>query len=313
MNSIWTMGEMIVEIMRPRADMPLGEAGEFWGPYPSGAPAIFADTVAKMGKQAGIIGGVGADDFGDCILDRLRKHGVNCDYVERTDSCSTGVAFVTYFSNGDRKFIFHIGNTPAVRVKSPDLSNIEAPAFFHLMGCSLTANQDFYDEIITTLYKFLEKGAKISFDPNIRPELIGNRSIGDFIGPILENCSILMPGVEELLAITETETVEQGLEKLFRNPKLEIVALKRGSRGCTIVSRQEQFDLGVYPVVPKDATGAGDCFDAAFLCAAVDRLPLLECAKIASAAAALNTAAFGPMEGEITPDSVLKMIEEHQS
>src|SRR5690554_5549809 len=70
MRSIWTMGEMIVEIMRPRVDMPLDTAGEFLGPYPSGAPAIFADTVAKMGKKSGIIGGVGNDDFGKCLLER---------------------------------------------------------------------------------------------------------------------------------------------------------------------------------------------------------------------------------------------------
>ena len=165
LSSIWTMGEMIVEIMRPREDMPLDAPGEFRGPYPSGAPAIFADTAAKMGKNAGIIGGVGKDDFGKCILDRLTGHGVNCEFVKQVEGCSTGVAFVTYFSNGDRKFIFHIGNTPAVRAESPDISGIETPAFFHLMGCSLTADETFYEEIIRTLYKFLDRAARISFDP----------------------------------------------------------------------------------------------------------------------------------------------------
>jgi len=312
LSSIWTMGEMIVEIMRPREDMPLNVAGEFLGPYPSGAPAIFVDTVAKMGKKSGIIGGVGKDDFGKCILERLQGHGVNCEFVNQIEGCSTGVAFVTYFSNGDRKFIFHIGNTPAVQVKSPDISGIESPSFFHLMGCSLTANESFYEEIIKTLYKFLERGARISFDPNIRPELIGKRSMNEFIGPILENCSILMPGVEELLNISQTDSVEQSLEKLFRNPKLEVVALKKGSKGCTIITRQEQFDLGVYPVSIKDATGAGDSFDAAFLCALEEKHPLRKCAEIASAAAAINTAAFGPMEGLISPENVMKMIHDNR-
>ena len=71
MAAIWTMGELLVEIMRPRADMSMFEAGEFLGPYPSGAPAIFIDTAARLGHQAGIIGGVGSDDFGKCLLDRL--------------------------------------------------------------------------------------------------------------------------------------------------------------------------------------------------------------------------------------------------
>ena len=59
MNEVWTMGEMIVEIMRAEEDMPLDRPGIFKGPYPSGAPAIFIDTVARLGHSAGIIGGVG--------------------------------------------------------------------------------------------------------------------------------------------------------------------------------------------------------------------------------------------------------------
>ena len=52
MCEIWTMGEMLVEIMRPRSDMELFEAGEFVGPFPSGAPAIFIDTVARLGHTS---------------------------------------------------------------------------------------------------------------------------------------------------------------------------------------------------------------------------------------------------------------------
>ena len=61
---IWTMGELIVEIMRDKEDSPLDKAGVFLGPFPSGAPGIFIDTVARLGHKAGIISGVGRDDFG---------------------------------------------------------------------------------------------------------------------------------------------------------------------------------------------------------------------------------------------------------
>ena len=82
MAEIWTMGEMIVEIMREKENEPLDKAGVFRGPYPSGAPAIFIDTVARLGHKGGIIGGVGKDDFGKCLLDRLKSDGVDsvaCD------------------------------------------------------------------------------------------------------------------------------------------------------------------------------------------------------------------------------------------
>jgi sugar/nucleoside kinase (ribokinase family) len=104
---IWTMGEMLVEIMRPGAGVGLNELGDFLGPFPSGAPAIFIDTVTRLGHRAGIIGGVAEDDFSRCVLDRLSADSVDVRYVKRIPYMATAVAFITYFDDGSRKYIFH--------------------------------------------------------------------------------------------------------------------------------------------------------------------------------------------------------------
>lgn len=312
MGKIWTMGEILVEIMRPRAGMQLYEAGEFLGPYPSGAPAIFIDTAARLGHEAGIIGGVGEDDFGKCLVDRLASDGVDCSYIEKVKGISTATAFVTYFEDGSRRFIFHIDGTPAVMAKSPDISNEKGASFFHVMGCSLMANEGFYNEVIKTMKKFADHGARISFDPNIRPELLGNRSIGDIVGPIMENCSVLLPGIDEIQLLSGEKDVEKAVVKLFQNNKLEMIALKKGKKGCTVYSRTERMDFGVYDIKTVDPTGAGDSFDAAFLCGLDENKPLLDCIKLATAAASLNTAAFGPMEGKINLKNVQQMIQENK-
>ena len=75
MKSIWTMGEMIVEIMRAKSEVPHSTPGEYLGPYASGAPAIMISAAARMGVPAGIIGGVGRDAFGDVIVNRLTGCG----------------------------------------------------------------------------------------------------------------------------------------------------------------------------------------------------------------------------------------------
>jgi sugar/nucleoside kinase (ribokinase family) len=308
MCEVWTMGELLVEVMRPGPGKPLYERGDFIGPFPSGAPAIFIDTVARLGHSSGIIGGVGEDDFGRCVTDRLKTDGVNCDYVISVAGESTAVAFVTYFEDGSREFIFHIGNTPACKAKSPDMDGIVAPKLFHVMGCSLMANGDFRREIVKTAHKFVEKGARISFDPNIRKELLGGQDVRDLVAPILDYCSVLLPGVEELLMLAGERSIEGSVEKLFESKMLEIIALKKGEKGCSIFSRDARTDLGVYEIVPRDPTGAGDCFDAGFLCGLLEREPIPQCARIASAAAALNTAAFGPMEGSISRKAIEEMI-----
>jgi len=308
MCEIWTMGEMLVEIMRPNAGMELYVPGEFVGPFPSGAPVIFIDTVARLDHRAGIMGGVGKDDFGKNILDRLKKDGVNTDYVFESANESTAVAFVTYFEDGSRKFIFHIANTPAVCVKDFDIDDIESPKFFHIMGCSLMVSEEFRERIINTAISFAQKGAKISVDPNIRPELLGNRTMDELLEDVLDNCSVILPGIEELKMMTGVDGIDDAVDKLFNYANMEIVALKKGSQGCTVYDRAQKVDCAPYIIDAVDPTGAGDCFDAALLCGLLEDKSLQDCARMAAAAGALNTTKLGPMEGDISVANLDKLI-----
>lgn len=309
MSGIWTMGEILVEIMRSRENMEHSITGEYIGPFPSGAPAIFADTAARLGINSGIIGGVGADDFGDMLVQRLKSDGVDCRFVKRYPG-STGVAFVMYRQDGSRKFVFYIADTPAAKASAPDISSINTPDFFHIMGCSLTVDDKFRKEILKTMEAFLSIGAKISFDPNIRPELLRGGNLQKILKPILKNCSVIMPGVDELMLIANETSQEHAISKLFKNDSLDVITLKRGDKGCTIITRDTTFDTPAFNVKQVDPTGAGDCFDAAFLAGLVQGKTYESSAKMGSAAGALNAAAFGPMSGNISMQSIEKLMEQ---
>ncbi len=305
------MGELLVEIMRPRAGLGLERTGPFVGPFPSGAPAIFADTVARLGHSAGIIGGVGEDEFGRCLLKRLAADGVEVEHVLRSPQGATAVAFVTYEADGSRRFIYHIDGTPAVQAVLPDPPPPAREArFFHVMGCSLMANDRFRAEIVRAARYFHEAGAKISFDPNIRPELLGGREVTEVAGPILERCAILLPGAAELRLLSGKAEEAAAVAALFGWPQLELIVLKRGKAGATVYTRAgEAADSPSYPVEEVDPTGAGDCFDAGFLCGLLEGRPPQESARLGAAAGALNAAAFGPMEGRISREAVRRMME----
>ena len=309
MAKVWTMGELLCEIMRPETDTPLDQLGIFHGPFPSGAPAIFIDTVARLGHTAGIIGGVGKDDFGKCLLDRLERDGVDCSLITQYEDGTTGVAFVTYFADGSRRFLYHFPDTPATRPAAPNINKLGSDvSYFHIMGCSLMAKRTFGLEILKLMRELSAAGVKISFDPNIRPELMKDKAVHRMVEEVMGCCSVFLPGVSELLMISGKETVESAVEACFKNLTLEIIALKDGANGCTVYTRNDRVSLGVYPVEAKDPTGAGDCFDGAFLCGLLDGKNIRQTAELASAVAALNTAAFGPMEGDINRASVEKMI-----
>jgi sugar/nucleoside kinase (ribokinase family) len=311
MTGIWTMGELLAEIMRPRRDMTLGEVGPFMGPYPSGAAGIFIDTVAQLGHPAGIVSGVGDDAFGHAIVDRLRRDGVRTDHVDVHPGRSTGVAFITYASDGSRSFIYHWAGTPAVMSRAPREEDIPDAAFFHVMGCSLMPDDRFREEVLTAVERFAAKGARITFDPNIRAELLAGRSVEAIAGPVLRRCSILLPGVAELLMLAGEDDVEAAVAALRARYGVETVVLKRGARGCTVFPGDgAPFDVPAFQVQEVDPTGAGDSFDAGFLVGLLEGRDLAGAARLAAAAGALNASVFGPMGGRIDRQAAAAMMGE---
>lgn len=134
------------------------------------------------------------------LLNRLKAEGVDVSDINVSTGRATGAAFVAYTSSGDREFIFHIDGTPSADISFTE--NAEIPDFFHIMGCSLTVNGHLKAESEKTCLYFSDRGAKISFDPNIRSSLLGERDIMEIVGTVMERCSIFLPGVDELMLVS---------------------------------------------------------------------------------------------------------------
>jgi fructokinase len=135
MAEILAVGELLTEFMAERIGQTFVEPGIFAGPYPSGAPAIFADQAAKTGASVAFIGCVGDDGFGDLIINRLREDSVDVSNIARSETLPTGTAFVTYRANGDRDFIFNIGNSAAAQIDASSLRPelVRGVKYLHVM------------------------------------------------------------------------------------------------------------------------------------------------------------------------------------
>ncbi len=311
MAEIITMGELLVEIMRPQEDTPLYETDYFRGPFPSGAPGIFISTAARLNHSTAIISGVGDDDFGKNVLSRLKQDGVNVDNVIVSNKGNTGVAFVSYKSDGERKYAFYMSDSPFIMSKAPANNHeFRDTKFMHIMGCSLMSNANFAVEIIKTMHMMKSNGVKISFDPNVRLEMTNDISV---LQEVLSNCAVLMPGVSELKMLTGEQSIDSAIAKVFESPSLEILVLKNGSKGSQVYTRNGlEHTQPIYKVKQEDATGAGDSYDAAFICGLVEGKTFAESAQMGAAAGALNAAAFGPMEGNISVETVREMIAQNE-
>ena len=199
MYDIITIGEILVEVLAKEVGQELCKPGVLLGPYPSGAPAICIDQVGRMGAKAAIIAKVGKDDFGKLNLQRLSEDGVDVSRVIETADNSTGVAFNTYFPDGERKFLFHFTHAACGELCADDVPSdaICDSKYLHIMGCSITGSPTMGEAIMQAVRLAKENGVKISFDPNIRPELLKGK-IMDYYTEILNACDVLLTGKSEL-------------------------------------------------------------------------------------------------------------------
>ena len=345
------VGELLVEVMRKDVDQPLSQPGEFAGPFPSGAPAIFIDAVARLGASAGFIGVVGgtADDgsedshvdaFGRCVLSRLRDDGVDTTHVRIAPGYTTGIAFVSYRSDGGRDFLFHLPQAAAglLNPNDVDVDYVASARFLHVTGSALSIGESARQACYKAVRACKAAGGRVSFDPNIRPELLGIDRVREICQPVLDRCDLLLPSGPEatmLAGIADQEAACHGLlarliegahfleeTHLFddtrRSPNpsdgFPIVALKRGAQGSTVFAVDSQagdirtLHAPPLPVTEVDPTGAGDCYGGAFVVGLLEGWDLARIARFANVAGALAVTRQGPMEGAPWRRDVLPLV-----
>lgn len=313
MPDILTFGEALVEIMRVEVDQPLDRPALFTGPYPSGAPFIFAVQAARLDVPTAAIGVVGRDAFGDCLLRQLEADGVDTRGVHILDGHTTGAAFVAYSSDGTRSFVFHIRHAAGGQL-TPDLLKpelFEGLKVLHLMGSTLSIHDDALATGLRALAMAQESGAKISFDPNLRPELMPPDRAREAFAPFVEAADVLIPTAEEARLLTGAATLDEAVQKLLAGRPSRTILITRGADGCEVITQDAAVHVPGFPVEEIDPTGAGDCFDAGFLAAWMAGSSPVEAARYANACGALAVTAKGPMAGARTAQEVTAFMQDH--
>lgn len=294
-----TAGEILVEIMATSRGNGFREPLELIGPFPSGAPAIFIDQVAKLGAAAGIISAVGDDDFGRLNTDRLAADGVDVSAIAVVPDFPTGSAFVRYRPDGSRDFVFNIGKSASGQTALTDNARnlIGKAGHVHVMG-SAFAIPGIAPVILEAVSVVKTRGGSVSFDPNVRKELItGDGDVARHFAQVLALTDLLLPSDDELLIAAGEANDQAAIESLLARGVFEIV-LKRGRRGSSHFSRAfGRVDCPAFAVEEIDPTGAGDCFGATYLTCRRNGLKPFEALRYANAAGALTVTRRGPMEG----------------
>ncbi len=301
--AIASVGELLVEFVAGKIGGRHLDVATYTGPFPSGAPGIFIDQAARCGGRAIFLGAVGQDAFGEVILRRLREDGVDDSLIGVHPGLPTGSAFVSYNTDGSRDFVYNIEHSAASRYDAGAAAVERFLAFgvdlIHVSGSALSSSA-LAANILDLCTALHAKGVRVSFDPNLRKELVGDPAYFSTVAALMAMSSYFLPSDDDAETLFPGEELAGYATRLFASGA-EAVVLKQGARGATGMHRDGTcHSVGAHEVVVADPTGAGDCFCGTFVTLAGSGVPFCEALDLANAAGALAVSKLGPMEGNAT-------------
>src|SRR5271155_5081212 len=297
MKSILTIGEILVEIMATEKGDGFLEPINLVGPFPSGAPAIFIDQAAKFGQPAAIIGCVGNDDFGRVNLDRLRRDGVDVEGVRIDPEMATGSAFVRYRPDGSRAFVYNIKHSAAgaISLDAAAKAVLNRSEHLHVMGTALSS-PNIVEVVLAATAAIKARGGTISFDPNLRPEILNLPGLREACETLFQRCDLFLPSGVELYLFTKAKEEKVAVAEILGRG-VQAIVYKRGADGASYFDSATRIIQPGFEVEELDPTGAGDCFGATFVSCWLRSMPPARCLAYAAASGALAVTRQGPMEG----------------
>ncbi len=289
-----TLGESMVAFLPARpgrlADVPSFARGI------GGAESNVACALAGLGHRVKWVSRVGADGFGDHLVERIGAYGVDVSAVRRDPERPTGIYFRTA---GDRATDAHevayyrAGSAAsAMSADGVDLAAVRAGRVLHLTGITAALSA----ECLDLLWELTEPGRPgcprplVSFDVNHRPGLWRDPGHPDGPRVLLElarRADIVFVGDDEAREAWGLHGARAIGDAL---PEPGMLVIKQGKGGATVFDRNTE-DAGGTDGLCEDATGAaafvpalnvdvvaavgaGDAFAAGFLSATLRGLPV---------------------------------------
>lgn len=252
-----------------------------------------AIAAARQGAHAAYCTLLGRDPFGDLLLDLWRQEGVDTSTVGRREDAATAIYFVTHNERG-HTFTYYRKDSAASRMMPADLPGeaLEATKILHVSGITLAVSASMRDTAMAAIARMRKAGRQVSFDTNLRLKLWPLETAREAIHAALKLSDIVLPSLEDATALSGLSEPAAILD-YYRAMGVPLVVLKCGADGVLIANPDGRWRLPGHRVLTVDATGAGDCFDGAFLAELVRGASPLEAASYANVAAALTTIGYG--------------------
>ncbi|QYU68902.1 sugar kinase [Leptolyngbya sp. 15MV] len=260
-------GECMVELSRVEGtgDWRMGYAGD---------TANVAIYCARESAEVAYLTAVGSDAFSQALRAFLVAEGVADDLILADPVRGPGLYAIRTDDAGERSFTYWRDNSAvrnlfALEHASAVLRRAGEAGLLYLSGITLSLYGEAERQRIVALAAAVRAhGGEVAFDGNYRtrgwPDPATARVA---FATLAAQATIALPTFEDEKTLFGDTRVEQSLER-WHGWGARVVALKMGERGAIV-----SYPGGITqvptetPRAARDTTGAGDAFNAAFLCA----------------------------------------------
>jgi 2-dehydro-3-deoxygluconokinase len=291
LRSIVALGEPMIEFNQARADAPDQYLRGFGGDTSN--MAIAAARLVGGAGRVGYVTRVGDDAFGRMLVDLWRAEGVDTGGVVADGQAPTGVYFVTHGAHGHEFSYLRAGSAASrMNVDTLPADVLRAATILHVSGISQAISATACDAVFAAIAIAEASGARISYDPNLRPKLWPLARARATIMATIAQCDWFLPSLDEAKTLSGQDDADAIIDWCHALGA-PVVALKRGRDGVVVSDGHRIETIRGHGVDCVDATGAGDCFDGAFAARSLAGDSPFDAARYANAAAALATTGFG--------------------
>ena len=313
---VTALGELLVDFTEngmSEQGNPLLEAN------PGGAPCNVLSMLQNLGKRTAFIGKVGADAFGQMLIQTVKEQGIDTENLVTDEEVHTTLAFVHTAEDGDRSFSFYRNPGADMMLKWDEVKPeiLDHTRIFHFGTLSMT---DEGIEAVTkkAVQKAKEMGAIISFDPNLRPPLWSNlEDAKSRMWYGISQCDILKISDDEIEFLTGTDDIDKGVRIIMEHSHPSLICATMGKHGSkAYYNGKTVFGEPFLREDTIETTGAGDTFMACVinfvLENGIDSLTdkdLQDMLEFANAASSIITTRKGALKVMPKKNEIIEVIE----
>jgi sugar/nucleoside kinase (ribokinase family) len=254
------LGEGLVDLICERPVRTLSEADSFT-PHFGGALANVAVAASRAGGEAALAGAAGDDEWGAWLAARLEREGVDLRFFELLEGEQTPIAFATFDSDAEPTFqIYGDAVRIAVEAVAPRLESAIDAATALVYSSTTLATPGERRVTLRARELALERGVRVCFDPNIRPNRWGGdpRPAAEASRELVAGSFLVRANREEAIAIAGVDDPREAAGELA-SMGAELAVVTLGEEGAVIRGACDA-ELPSPRVEVVSTLGAGDAF-----------------------------------------------------